>query len=191
MIEISFTTATSDEDDGRDEDGADTTQQDETPTIAPITDMPPAAALTSPNKRDKDISMTPHHDHTDDKSALPDIPPSPIETNHATSEPPTPEAMPKSHNPPMTEPQKPTTHNIHTIPAMNDPTNTTPPHQTPTNRPNENNTTYDPPTLPPAPSTSNTKDPKKTILKYLLKLRNTTSPNAGNYTGNSARGQPT
>jgi hypothetical protein len=35
---------------------------------------------------------------------------------------------------------------------MNNPINTTPPHQTPTNRPNENNTTYDPPTLPPTPS---------------------------------------
>jgi hypothetical protein len=45
---------------------------------------------------------------------------------------------------------------------MNDPTNTTPPHQAPANRLNENNTTYDPPARPPAPSpqqapTSNTK----------------------------------
>jgi hypothetical protein len=104
MIEILFLTATSEEDDEDDEDGAGSDRQDKTPAVAPSNLVDPAAALASIEGQDKEDNKTALNDPAINTDALDGIPPPyPHEANHTKYEPPTPEAMSKSHSPLMTD----------------------------------------------------------------------------------------
>jgi hypothetical protein len=103
MIEISFTAATSDEEDDSHE-GSD--QQEKTPAVEPSNLVDPAAALAGLGDRGRVDTKTGHDDPSSNPEALSNVLSScPSEENHAKSDPSTPEAMSKSQSAQTTDPQ--------------------------------------------------------------------------------------